>query len=133
MYVRDNEQLLFFNITFNTRGFQLVACRHAAHQTNLQLQGRKLLIAEMYGNIESFKVKPTLWRKQLSTGNLLCFSKLESSEGEYEYTQILPVFLDCSNSLNCVLKISGPLNHIISFQPTFLPMLNALQNSCRWN
>lgn len=57
-----------------------MAFRHAARQTNLQLQGRKLLIAEMYDNIESFKVKLTLWRKQLIAGNLLCFSKLESLE-----------------------------------------------------
>uniref|UniRef100_A0A8C3IDC5 Uncharacterized protein n=1 Tax=Chrysemys picta bellii TaxID=8478 RepID=A0A8C3IDC5_CHRPI len=45
---------------------------------NLKLQGRKQVITQMYDSIKSFKVKLTLWGKQLTAGNLVHFSTLNS-------------------------------------------------------
>ncbi|XP_043409097.1 general transcription factor II-I repeat domain-containing protein 2B-like [Chelonia mydas] len=45
---------------------------------NLKLQGRKQVITQMYDSVKSFKVKLTLWGKQLTAGNLVHFSTLNS-------------------------------------------------------
>lgn len=132
-----NMSKLSSKVTFYTRGLQLVALGHVARQVNLQLQGRKQLVADIYDNIESFKVKLMLWRKQLVAGNLPCFSVLESLEKVNEVWITTSIhryyFWSAFDSFNCILKISGPLNHVSSLQPPFLLILNALQNSCRWN
>ncbi|CAM4562464.1 unnamed protein product [Caretta caretta] len=45
---------------------------------NLKLQGRKQVITQMYDSVKSFKVKTTLWGKQLTAGNLVHFLTLNS-------------------------------------------------------
>ncbi|CAM4567714.1 unnamed protein product [Caretta caretta] len=45
---------------------------------NLKLQSRKQVITQMYDSVKSFKVKLTFWGKQLTAGNLVHFSTLNS-------------------------------------------------------
>uniref|UniRef100_A0A8C0QS43 SPIN-DOC-like zinc-finger domain-containing protein n=1 Tax=Chelonoidis abingdonii TaxID=106734 RepID=A0A8C0QS43_CHEAB len=45
---------------------------------NLKLQGRKRVITQMYDSVKSFKVKLTLWGKQLTAGNLVHCSTVNS-------------------------------------------------------
>lgn len=44
---------------------------------SLKLHGRKRVITQMYDNEKSFKVKITLWGKQLTAGNLSLFQHLQ--------------------------------------------------------
>ncbi|CAM5161300.1 unnamed protein product [Natator depressus] len=61
---------------------------------NLKLQGRKQVITQMYDSVKSFKVKLTLCGKQLTAGNLVHFSTLNSlgkveSKSLKEYADII--------------------------------------------
>ncbi|CAM2111611.1 unnamed protein product [Caretta caretta] len=62
---------------------------------NLKLQGRKQVITQMYDSVKSFKVKLTMWGKQLTAGNLIHFSTLNSL-GKVE-PRSLKEYADISN------------------------------------
>ncbi|CAM5133327.1 unnamed protein product [Natator depressus] len=62
---------------------------------NWKLQGRKQVITQMYDGVKSFKVKLTLWGKQLTAGNLVHFSTLNSL-GKVE-PRSLKEYADISN------------------------------------
>ena len=48
------------------------------NELNVKLQGTKQVITEMYDSVKAFKCKLSLWAKQLTEGNIVHFSALQS-------------------------------------------------------
>jgi hypothetical protein len=48
------------------------------NELNVKLQGTKQVITEMYDSVKAFKCKLSLWAKQLTDGNIVHFSALQS-------------------------------------------------------
>jgi hypothetical protein len=79
---------------------------------NTKLQGKDQIITQMYDHIKSFKVKLSLWNKQISTGNFSHFNTLKSLK------KIEP---------NCLKVYSGILNDLIQQFETRFKDFKALE------
>ncbi|KAG6926162.1 GTF2I repeat domain containing 2 [Chelydra serpentina] len=84
MKMKDKEVPQLADSTFNCNLAFLTDVTDHLNALNLKLQGRKQVITQMYDHVKSFKVKLTLWGKQLTAGNLVHFSTL-SSLGKVEH------------------------------------------------
>lgn len=103
---------------------------------NTNLQGKKQLITQIFDNVKSFQVKLTLWEKQLSTGNVVHFSNLNSlnkveQKSLKEYADVISNLQVQFNRRFQDFRVLKP--HFQLFPPHLLWKLITLQTTCRWS
>ena len=73
-YVEFSDPDWFSRLAFLTDLF------HHLNELNLQLQGRGLLVTEMFARLNAFELKLRLWESQLGKGDFTHFPRLKSCE-----------------------------------------------------
>ncbi|KAH1181949.1 hypothetical protein KIL84_009703 [Mauremys mutica] len=78
MKIKNKEVLQLTDFTFLCNLAFLTDVTDHLNALNLKLRDRKQVITQKYDSVKSFKVKRTFWEKQLTAGNLVHCSTLNS-------------------------------------------------------